>query len=266
MIKIETDKFKLRPHNEKMTNQACFITLLTYLLLPLNSYASECVILLHGLARSDNSMLKLEKALKKANYHTVNTSYPSQKYTIDKLSSKTIPKSLKRCKEDQRINFVTHSMGGILVRHYLSEHTISNLNHVVMLGPPNKGSEVVDKLREIPGFKAINGPAGLQLGTEQKSIPNKLGEADFSLGIIAGTKTINPILSSMLPKPNDGKVSVESTKLEGMKDHISMPVTHTLMMRNKKVIDQVLHFLKSGQFDRATPLRSPFYEPITESS
>jgi hypothetical protein len=198
-------------------------------------------------------MATLEKMLEKEGYKTVNKSYPSRQSTINKLSSDSIPQALEQCEESEKVNFVTHSMGGILVRHYLSEHNINNLNHVVMLGPPNKGSEVVDKLRDVPGFKAINGPAGLQLGTGEMSIPNKLGEADFSLGIIAGTKTINFILSTMLPKPNDGKVSVESTKLEGMADHITMPVTHPFMMKDSKVIQQVLYFLKHGQFQKEKP-------------
>ena len=98
-------------------------------------------------------------------------------------------------------------MGGILVRQYLLLNTIENLGHVVMLGPPNKGSQVVDKLYKVPGFKLINGPAGMQLGTGELSVPNILGPANFKVGIIAGTRSINLILSSMLPNPDDGKVS-----------------------------------------------------------
>jgi len=222
--------------------------ILILLLLPMKVYSNECVILLHGLARSDSSMNKLEKSLKREGYQTVNYSYPSRKYEISKLANDAIPKALEQCADATKVSFVTHSMGGILVRQYLSRKRIENLNHVVMLGPPNNGSEVIDKMGNFPGFKAINGPAGLQLGTGTMSVPNKLGPADFSLGIIAGTKTINLILSTMLPAPNDGKVSVESTKLAGMKDHIAMPVTHPFMMKNKKVIGQVLHFLKNGQF------------------
>lgn len=213
-------------------------------------YSHECVILLHGLARSDSSMKKLETSLQKEGYQTVNYSYPSRKYEINKLASDAIPAALTQCSDATKVSFVTHSMGGILIRQYLSHKKIENLNHVVMLGPPNNGSEVIDKIGNFPGFKAINGPAGLQLGTGPMSIPSTLGAAEFSLGIIAGTKTINLILSAMLPAPNDGKVSVESTKLVGMKDHITMPVTHPFMMKNKKVIAQVLYFLKHSKFKK----------------
>jgi len=117
-----------------------------------------------------------------------------------------------------------------------------------MLGPPNRGSQVVDKFSNVPGYYLINGPAGMQLGTEETSVPNQLGAANFDLGIIAGTRSINLILSSVLPNPDDGKVSVENTKLQGMADHISLPVTHPMMMNSKTVIDQVKYFLKEGRF------------------
>jgi hypothetical protein len=120
-----------------------------------------------------------------------------------------------------------------------------------MLGPPNKGSEVVDKLRDVPGFHFINGDVGLQLGTGAASLPNQLGRANFDLGIIAGTRSVNLILSTMIPGINDGKVSVESTRLEGMQDHIEMEVTHPFMMNNDAVIEQVVHYLTTGSFKRS---------------
>ncbi|MEM7257005.1 MAG: alpha/beta hydrolase, partial [Pseudomonadota bacterium] len=120
-----------------------------------------------------------------------------------------------------------------------------------MIAPPNQGSEVVDNLRDVPGFKVFNGPAGLQLGTDENSIPSQLGPVTFDLGVIAGTDTINPILSQYLPNPDDGKVSVESTKVEGMDDFLVFAHTHTFIMRSKQVIAQVIHFLQQGQFNHA---------------
>jgi hypothetical protein len=168
----------------------------------------------------------------------------------DIASFNNITAAISQCPRDAKINFVTHSMGGILVRQYLSTNEIPSLRRVVMLGPPNKGSQVVDTLKDMPGFKLINGPAGMQLGTDYLSVPNKLGAANFDVGIIAGTRSINLILSTLLPSPNDGKVSVENTKLEGMSDHISLPVTHPFMMSNNEVITQVLHYLTYGSFNR----------------
>ena len=221
---------------------------------PSQTKAHECVILLHGLARSDSSFSTLASNLSAHGYTTINYGYPSTDHNVGKLAQDAISDALSQCPEHNQvksqIHFVTHSMGGILVRQYLSVNTIDNLGRVVMLGPPNKGSQVVDNLKDVPGFKMINGPAGMQLGTGEASAPNQLGPANFELGIIAGTRSINLILSTMLPGKNDGKVSVENTKLEGMTDHISLPVTHPFMMKNKKVMSQVLHFLRFGTFQR----------------
>lgn len=206
------------------------------------------MILLHGLARSDRSMRKLETALLEKGYSVQNVSYASTRKTIEQLAEEAIGPALKLCPPDRKLHFVTHSLGGILVRQYLSHHEIDNLGRVVMLGPPNKGSEVVDKLRDFPGFHFINGDAGLELGTGESSVPNRLGAANFDLGIIAGTRSINLILSRMIAGVDDGKVSVERTKLEGMHDHLEMEVTHPFMMRNSKVIEQVIHYLESGRF------------------
>ena len=223
--------------------------LLGCLLLPL-TVTADSVILLHGLARSDSSMEKMERVLSERGYCVQNVSYESTSYDIETLASIAIEPALAACPDDSPVHFVTHSMGGILVRQYLSENRIDHLGRVVMLGPPNKGSEVVDKLGEFPGFHFVNGDAGLQLGTGETSVPNQLGAANFDLGVIAGTSSINLILSSMIPGTDDGKVSVENTKLEGMNDHLEMSVTHPFMMQNSAVIEQVIHYLENGRFKR----------------
>ncbi|MGB1261831.1 MAG: esterase/lipase family protein [Cognaticolwellia sp.] len=209
---------------------------------------NEYVILLHGLARSAHSMDKMAQRLSEQGYQVLNINYPSRSYPIEQLAEQTISDALAQC-TDLPVNFVTHSMGGILVRQFLSNHQIKNLNKVVMLGPPNKGSEVVDKLSHLPGFYFVNGDAGMQLGTGALSVPNKLGKANFDVGIIAGTQSINLLLSTLIPSTDDGKVSVESTKVDGMNDHIEMPTTHVFMMRNEAVIAQVIRYLQQGKFE-----------------
>ncbi|WP_258406281.1 esterase/lipase family protein [Shewanella halotolerans] len=210
---------------------------------------NESVILLHGLARTRGSMVKMEHALSAKGYQCVNQGYPSTQFDIETLAGEHIDRALSQCR-GERVHFVTHSMGGILVRQYLSQHTLPALGRVVMLGPPNHGSEVVDRLKDFPGFKWINGPAGLQLGTEEESVPNRLGKAHFEVGVIAGSRSVNLLLSTLLPGPNDGKVSVARTRLEGMRDHICLAVTHPFMMNNPRVIALTAHFLAYGHFKR----------------
>ena len=126
-----------------------------------------------------------------------------------------------------------------------------------MLGPPNQGSEVVDVFGRLWLFGIINGPAGRELGTSCDSIPNKLGPVTFPLGVIAGDCSINWINSIFIPGPDDGKVSVERTKIAGMTDHIVLPSTHPFLMRNRMAIAQTLHFLRTGEFERIEPRLMP---------
>ena len=212
--------------------------------------AKECVVLLHGLARTADSMKALEKRLALEGYIVVNVDYPSRKYPIETLAEIAVGQGIEECtkKSATKINFVTHSLGGILVRVYLKSNRRDDIGRVVMLGPPNQGSEVVDNLKNAPGFELLNGPAGMQLGTKSSDIPKSLGPVNFDLGVIAGTQSINLILSTFIPGQNDGKVSVESAKVKGMHDFVTLPTTHPFMMKNAAVIDQTVYFLQHGQF------------------
>ena len=216
--------------------------------------AKEGVILLHGLARTSASMEKMKAALTESGYVVANLDYPSRTAAIRKLAEDTISAALQSysLRDCTRIHFVTHSLGGILVRAYFSEHTDPRLGRVVMLGPPNRGSEVVDKLKSWTLFQKLNGPAGSELGTEPDSTPNQLGAVDFELGVIAGDRSINWINSFYIPGKDDGKVSVERTQVEGMTDHIVIHATHPYLMKNKNVIRQTLAFLSTGKFEHET--------------
>ncbi len=214
---------------------------------------SECVILLHGLLRTASSLEKMESALEGKGYQVVNLGYDSRAEKIETLSESAIPRDIAACEKNgavNKIHFVTHSMGGILVRDYLSRHTLNNLGRVVMLSPPNQGSEAVDQLKALPGFDWLNGPAGLQLGTGVNSLPKKLGPANFTVGIITGNLSINLFLSSLIPGKDDGKVSVESAKLEGMADFLELPHTHVFIMKSDDVIEQTIYFLSHGRFNK----------------
>jgi pimeloyl-ACP methyl ester carboxylesterase len=211
---------------------------------------AEGVILLHGLSRSSASMVKLERALAAEGYVVVNCDYSSRKQPIEKLSLGVVGGALadERFRECSKVHFVTHSMGGILVRYYFANRKDERLGRVVMLGPPNKGSEVVDHFKGWWAFRKVIGPAGQQLGTDKDSVPNRLGPVSFELGVIAGDRSINWINSCMIKGRDDGKVSVERTKVDGMRDHLVVHTTHPFIMKNRRVITSVITFLKSGQF------------------
>lgn len=234
-----------------MTSQYAILAAVVTLLLAPMALAGECVVLLHGMVRSSSSMETMAEAVEEAGYVAANIDYPSRDHAIEELSPMAIEAGLERCEQAEALektHFVTHSLGGILVRKYLSENEISNLGRVVMLGPPNQGSQAVDELGGVPGFDWLNGPAGKQLGKGEESVPLQLGPADFEVGIIAGNRTIDPITSAVLDDPDDGKVSVEDTKLEGMTDFIIVDHSHAFMMRMQRPIELTIQFLQTGRF------------------
>ena len=212
--------------------------------------SERSVVVLHGLVRSSASMNKISQALNAAGYTVCNIQYPSRKYSIEKLAIDWVYPEIEKClpNRKQKINFVTHSMGGIVLRQ-LARSTDIKINRVVMLSPPNQGSELVDKLKVIPFFKLINGEAGLSLGTEESSVPNCLGAVNFEAGVIIGDRSYNPLYSYLITGADDGKVSVNRAKIEGMKDFLVVPYSHSFIMNSQTAIEQTINFLESGEFN-----------------
>ena len=210
----------------------------------------ETVVLLHGLGRGPGSMKRIEWALRRDGYTVRNIGYSSRQHDIPTLAKQALGQIFADQPAEEPLHVVTHSMGGILLRRFLHDHPhVQKPQRVVMLGPPNSGSEIVDRLRNWPPYARINGPAGLQLGTEPESMPNQLAElTGVEVGIIAGSISLNPLFSWWIRQPSDGKVSVASTRMTGMSDHIVLKTSHTWMMWRGSVIDQIRSFLRDGRF------------------
>jgi pimeloyl-ACP methyl ester carboxylesterase len=218
--------------------------------------AAETVVLLHGLGRGFRSMSYLESRLARAGYTVVNVPYPSRTLPIETIAAEWLPAMLRAhdAARATRVHFVTHSMGGIVLRAWLARTTAAeraHLGRVVMLAPPNAGSEVSERLAAFPPFRWFTGVNGRRLGPRATDLPRALGPwpADAPpLGIIAGDRSLNPLFSAWLPGPDDGKVSVASTRLAGMTDAIVLPHSHTWLMWRADTLVQVVNFLREGRF------------------
>jgi pimeloyl-ACP methyl ester carboxylesterase len=218
----------------------------------------ECVVLLHGLGRGPGSMRPIERRLEATGYLVWNGGYPSRSASVADLAERYIPQALEDCRQRgaARVHFVTHSLGGILLRQYLHTHAMPDVGRVVMLSPPNGGSEVADHLAGWALYQWIMGPAGGQLGTGEGSIVRSFGAFPAECGVVTGSSSLDPWFSPWLPAPHDGKVSVASAKLDGMRDFLVVPRAHGLIMRDGDVISQVLHFLANGRFSHEGESRS----------
>jgi hypothetical protein len=195
-------------------------------------------------------MSKLEKCLVKNGYNVCNTAYPSTSEPVEKITDEYLWPIVEQCKANgaEKIHMVTHSLGGIVVRQYLQNHLLPAGSRIAMISPPNKGSELADAFRNLSIYKWLNGPAGQVLGTEPESLPNSLKPVAGEIGVITGNRSLNPFFSWLIPGEDDGKVSVESAKLDEMADFIVVPSSHSFIMRHPEVLEQVVFFLKNGKF------------------
>lgn len=209
------------------------------------------MILLHGLGRFRQSMRGVERHLKSLGYSTVNLAYPSTTKTIETIAETHLARAVQSCEAQRagKIHFVGHSLGGLIVRQYLQRHSVPAGSRLVMLSPPNQGSELVDLLKQFPLYRWITGPAGQEIGRGPESVVNRLKPVGIDVGVIAGNLSINLVFSAFMGGPDDGMVSVKSTMLPEMRDFIIVPNTHTFIMKDQLVMRQVAHFLKHGRFD-----------------
>ncbi len=211
---------------------------------------ADYVVILHGIIRSAKHMRRLAAFLSDAGFDIINIDYPSTQYSIAELRDIVHETINHKILEDKPVHLIGYSMGGLLVRALAGspKHRWKNLGRVVQLAPPNHGSEVAEFWQDYWWYKKVYGPAGQELITDQTGIQHLFGPIDYELGVIAGDRTLDLISSNMMPKPNDGKVSVASTKIDGMQDHVVVHATHTFFPHNKHVQQQTLCFLQQGRF------------------
>ncbi|MBN1850879.1 MAG: alpha/beta hydrolase [Deltaproteobacteria bacterium] len=211
--------------------------------------AKDTIILVHGLGRTAKSMFFLKERFEKAGYSVIAESYPSTKKPIQEHAEwlqAVIDQAPKG--RSGKVHFVSHSLGGIIIRYLFNSHKPERLGRVVMLSPPNSGSEIVEFLEDSELFHRLMGPSVQVLGTDDESVPKSLGPVNFEVGIITGDASLNPFTSLLIPGEDDGKVSIESARVQGMKDFLVVHKSHTWIMDSPEVAEQIIHFIRNGEF------------------
>lgn len=210
----------------------------------------DYVIVLHGILLNANYMKVLASYIGAKGYSVININYPSTQKNLEELVESVWIDISSQLIENKPVHFICYSMGGLLVRAMLNKYRPLMLGRVVLIGTPNNGSEIADFFKNNWFYKKIFGPAGQQLITDQSNIKHLFGIIDYDLGIIAGSMSLDPICSRLIKEKNDGKVSITSTKLAGMKDHIIIKSSHMFLPYSKQVLSQTVYFLQHGSFFR----------------
>lgn len=233
-----------------MTRWIFLILLPLALPAPAGAAERDVVVLLHGLAMPSWEMRPIARALEREGYRVVNLGYPSRTLPLERIAGEFLPRALARhgVSAAPRLHFVTHSMGSLVLRLYLRDHRPANLARVVMLGPPNHGSAAADRAARRAWMRALLGLNLSRLGTGPDGIAQTLGPADFEVGVIAGSRLLNPLFRGVMRGVHDGVVTVESAKLQGMRDFRVVPHSHTGMLWRRAVIAEVSAFLHEGRF------------------
>jgi pimeloyl-ACP methyl ester carboxylesterase len=223
----------------------------------MSSGQKENVIILHGIGMIPLRMGWIERGLKKAGYETHNLSYPSLECTIEECAQIAAQKIRARnTGSPGSTHLVTHSMGSLVALELLQQNLLSGVHRAVMIAPPFGGSEVADFLAQNPIYRRAFGPAGQQLTTSHRRTLPFNPPKDVEIGVIAGTSAWeHPFFLPIMKKTgaHDGLVSLESTRIPGMKAHITIRMPHSFLL--EKSVPETVHFLHHGRFksDSGTP-------------
>ncbi len=207
--------------------------------------AGKAVIVVHGIVRSSKSFGKMQQRLGEDGYLVVGFDYPSTRVTITD-SAEYLHKVIDSLDGIDQIDFVVHSLGGLIVRAYLAKHKDPRIRRMVMLGVPNRGAGMADFLKDYGIYKLVFGPAGQQLIQGGDGLIAGLPAPEFEFAVIAGARGTPDGWNPLIAGDDDGTVELENTRLPGAADFMTVPALHSFLMFNDDVIAATRRFLKEG--------------------
>lgn len=224
-----------------------------------NRIEEPFVVLLHGLMRTSHCMSKMQRWLENAGFKNVlRFSYASSRASIIDHGS-ALCEYVESLPVHSKLSFVGHSMGNIVLRASIGNWSLSpsaasilsRMHRVVMLGPPNQGAAIARRLAQTRLFGLIHGPGGMELGARWADISDKLGTPPCLFAIVAGDRSGHLLQNPLVAGASDFLVSVEEAKLGGAADMKLLPLRHTTLMTDKRVLQYVTSFLQ--QRENQTP-------------
>lgn len=204
------------------------------------------VILIHGLLQSSRCMTSMAASFKDAGYTPIEFDYPSTQVTIPE-AARYLDKLIKSLDGIDEINFVTHSMGGLVVRAWSLEYDDPRLRRMVMLGTPNQGAELADITHQYWILRTAAGPGARQLGTRPNGLIPKLPLPKCEFAVIAGSSGTPAGWNPLIPGDDDGTVTVESTKLPGAADFVTVRTLHSRLLWDEESRLHCVNFIRDGR-------------------
>ena len=214
----------------------------------LDAPAGKAVILIHGLLQSSKCMSTMKTTLRDAGYSTIDFDYPSSQINIP-AAAVYLDRLIQSLEGYDELNFVVHSMGGLVVRAYTMEFNDPRIKRMVMLGTPNHGAEMADITQRYWIVRTVSGPGARQLVTRPDGLIPKLPVPNFEFAVIAGSRGNKSGWNPLIPGDDDGTVTVASTRLSGAADFATVRTLHSWLLSNEVAVTQTVNFLKAGRLN-----------------
>ncbi|MDX1917369.1 MAG: hypothetical protein SFT68_05245 [Rickettsiaceae bacterium] len=237
---------------------AKLICFCVYFLQSAYAHGVECVVLVHGFGKGRFSMGRFNSYFIEHGYKTIPVNYASRAYDIKYLAEyEVLPQIEEESSVCSKIHFVGFSMGGVITRYILAFHRPDNLGRVVFIGSPHAGTELVDYFGQYKWISNLLGPAAMDLHSQSQFLNSVPNYVDYTAGVISGNFSLSPLGWVVFSaKESDGTVSVESSKIEGMSDHLILKTSHTRLPYSPRVLEETLYFISKGEFRKAENINS----------
>jgi len=215
-----------------------------------SAFPRRGVVLIHGILRSSKSFSTIAARLRESGWAAFPFDYPSSQIGIHEAAD-YLNSVVSHLEDLDELDFVCHSMGGLVLRAWFGEHSDPRVKRAVMMGTPNRGAALADMLRKNLIFRAVFGPSGQQLVTDADGVIPKLATPPCEFALIAGARGTPEGWNPLIPGDDDGTVSVDAVRLDGCTDFTTVRALHSLLLKHPQAVEQALHFLEHGRLQLA---------------